>query len=506
MTPQLQQAIKLLQLNNVELSAFVEDELERNPLLTRADDQESSGDRTSASETEAERYDAPDPLSREDTRARDTVDQVSREGLPGDDDAPLDATYENVYDTDVAVPSSDYASFDATGPIGAGGRSGFDEVEQSIDQRLGETTSLADHLMAQLQIEISDQGERMIGAYLINMLDEAGYLTVDIAEAAEALGCETGEVEAVLARLQQFDPTGVFARDLRECLALQLADRDRLDPAMKALVDNLDLLAAGDIARLKRLCGVDDEDMADMIAELRALDPRPGLQFGFTPPQTVVPDILLKAMPDGAWHVELNSETLPRLLVDNRYHSYISAHVRSKAEKDFINEKFQSANWLIKALDQRARTILRVATEIVRQQDAFFAHGVRHLRPLTLRDIAEAIGMHESTVSRVTANKYMATPRGLLELKYFFTSAIASSTGSQAVSAEAVRDRIRELIENESPDKVLSDDKLVELLRKDGIDIARRTVAKYREAMGIGSSVQRRRAKAALRKTAATRA
>jgi RNA polymerase sigma-54 factor len=296
----------------------------------------------------------------------------------------------------------------------------------------------------------------------------------------------------VLARLQQFDPPGICARNLKECLAAQLRDRNRLDPAMQALLDHLPLLAVRDAGSLLRLCGVDAEDLAEMVAEIKALDPRPGLAFDTVLANPVVPDVLLRALPDGGWAVELNSETLPRVLVNRRYYAEIKGRTSAKAERDYLAERLQQANWLTKALDQRATTILKVAGEIVRQQDAFFRRGVQCLKPLVLRDIAGEIGMHESTVSRVTANKYIASPRGLFELKYFFTAAVAAADGGAALSAESVRFRIKALIESER-DTILSDDRLVVLLHGEGIAIARRTVAKYREAMRIPSSVRRRR-------------
>jgi RNA polymerase sigma-54 factor len=301
--------------------------------------------------------------------------------------------------------------------------------------------------------------------------------------------------EATLDKLQRFDPPGIFARNLAECLALQLKERDRYDPAMQALIAHLPLLAQRDAAALMRICGVDAEDLADMVAEIKALNPKPGLAFDPVTADPVVPDVFLRAQPDGSWLVELNSDTLPRVLINNRYYAEVSGAARNKKEREYLSERYQSASWLVKALHQRATTILKVAREIVRQQEGFLRHGVQYLRPLVLRDIAQAIGMHESTVSRVTANKYIATPRGTFELKYFFTSAIAASNGGMALSAEAVRFRIKSLIDQESKD-VLSDDKIVEILLKEGVDIARRTVAKYREAMHIPSSVQRRREKA----------
>jgi RNA polymerase sigma-54 factor len=329
------------------------------------------------------------------------------------------------------------------------------------------------------------------------MVDEAGYLNGDLDAVAEKLGAPPHEIETVLAVLQAFDPPGVCARTLSECLTIQLKERNRFDPAMQALLAHLDLVAKRDFAGLRRICGVDDGDLADMIAEIRRLNPKPGLAFGSTVVQPIVPDVYVRVSPEGGWLVELNSDTLPKVLVNQTYHAEVSKTAKNDGEKAYLADCLQTATWLIRALDQRAKTILKVSTEIVRQQDAFFANGVQHLRPLNLKTVADAIGMHESTVSRVTANKYMATSRGIFELKYFFTSSIAASDGGEAHSAEAVRHRIRQLIDAENAQSVFSDDAIVDKLREAGIDIARRTVAKYREAMRIPSSVQRRREKQA---------
>jgi RNA polymerase sigma-54 factor len=482
MTPQLQQAIKLLQLSNIELSEFVDQELERNPLLERADGED------------APPAEAPSEAAREDGQER-LLDSVGSESTGGE--APLDISSQDAYGADDAGSGSDAAGpADFDGGVAPWGKGGGDHDEDSgVERAAAGPLTLRDHLSEQIQIDIDDPTERMIGAYLIDMVDEAGYLRADLQAAAEALGCTLAEIEAVVAKLQRLDPPGVFARDLKECLALQLADRNRLDPAMQALLDNLDLVARRDNTLLLKRCQVGAEDLAAMLAELRALNPKPGLVFDAEVPPPVVPDVFVRQHADGGWLVELNSETLPRLLVNERYHARVSPTLKSRAEKDYLAERLSSANWLVKSLDQRARTILRVAREIVRQQDAFLVHGVRQLRPLVLRDIAEAVQMHESTISRVTTNKYMATPRGIFELKYFFTSAIAATDGSETVSAEAVRHRIRQLVDEEDPDEVLSDDRLVEVLREEGVDIARRTVAKYREALRIPSSVQRRRDK-----------
>jgi RNA polymerase sigma-54 factor len=339
-----------------------------------------------------------------------------------------------------------------------------------------------------------DGPDLFIAAHLIDQIDESGYVTAPLSEIAMRLGVSVAQVEAVLATIQTFDPTGVGARDLAECLALQAREADRYDPCMEKLLDHLDLLARGDLSRLRRICQVDEEDLADMIRELRGYDPKPGLRFGGEPSQPVVPDLYVARRKDG-WGIEINAATLPRVLVNRTYYVELSAGKNDKASKAWLGDMLASANWLVKALDQRQRTIIKVATEIVKQQEAFFLNGVAHLKPMTLRQVAEAIEMHESTVSRVTSNKYLSCARGLYELKYFFTSAIQSSDGGDAVSAQAVKSAIKALIAGEG-DAILSDDTLVEQLKAKGFDIARRTVAKYREALGIGSSVQRRRARA----------
>jgi RNA polymerase sigma-54 factor len=340
-------------------------------------------------------------------------------------------------------------------------------------------------------------GDRLIGSYLIDQVNEAGYMTADVAEVAERIGTDVEDVEAVLQVLQSFEPTGICARNLKECLALQLAERDRLDPTMQLFLEHLELFARRDFDQLMKITGADREDIASMVEDIRGCNPKPGLAFGTEPVVPVVPDVFVRSRADGSWAVEINSETLPRVLVNQQYYTEVTKLSGDQNAKAYISECLNNANWLVKSLDQRARTILKVASEIVRQQDAFLVHGIQHLKPLNLKTIAEAISMHESTVSRVTANKYVATPRGIFEMKYFFTSSIASSSGGAAHSAEAVRHRIKELIDAERPNAVLSDDNIVDILKGQGVDIARRTVAKYREALNIPSSVQRRREKKA---------
>ncbi|MGP1273996.1 MAG: RNA polymerase factor sigma-54 [Caulobacterales bacterium] len=478
MTPQLQQAIKLLQLNNMELAEFVEEELERNPLLERDERPEPGGedDRAPAAE-------ASDPHGE---LSFDTPSSAADEAL----DADREAMYaDSAPDLAGARDSGGAVDWSRAGK-GGGGLDGeaFDAASHASREK-----TLREHLHDQLADLALTGADRLIAAHLIDLADDDGYMRADLAETAERLGVTVSEVEAILASLQGFEPAGVMARGLQECLALQLAERNRLDPAMAALVDNLPLLAKHDYAALRGLCEVDQEDLEDMIAELKRLTPKPGLAFGSDSTRAVEPDVYVRERPDGSWAVELNTDTLPRVLMNNRYAAQIARTARTAEEKTFITECSQNASWLVKSLDQRARTILKVASEIVRQQDAFLAKGVAWLRPLNLKTVADAVGMHESTVSRVTSNKYVSTPRGLFELKYFFTSSIASADGGEAYSAEAVRFRIKAMIQSETVNEVMSDDAIVDRLLADGIEIARRTVAKYREAMNIPSSVQRRR-------------
>ncbi|MGY3546942.1 RNA polymerase sigma-54 factor [Bradyrhizobium sp. USDA 4472] len=508
MTPQLMQAIKLLQLSNLDLTTFVEEELERNPLLERANDEAPGGDAAA----EAARFsdtDGDESGSQGDGLGGDhgfggggdafepgQEEWMSKDlGTRAEIEQTLDTGLDNVFSEEPAEAAARNAQDVAptTYTEWGGGASG--DEDYNLEAFVAAEMTLSDHLAEQLSVAFTGAAQRMIGQYLIDLVDEAGYLPPDLGQAAERLGATQEDVEGVLAVLQKFDPPGVCARNLSECLAIQLRELDRYDPAMQALVEHLDLLAKRDIAALRKLCGVDDEDIADMIGEIRRLNPKPGMKFGSARLQTVVPDVYVRPGPDGGWHVELNSDTLPRVLVNQTYYSELSKKIGKDGDKSYFTDALQNATWLVRALDQRARTILKVATEIVRQQDGFFTHGVAHLRPLNLKAVADAIQMHESTVSRVTANKYMATNRGTFELKYFFTASIASADGGEAHSAEAVRHHIKQLIDSEEPSAILSDDTIVERLRASGIDIARRTVAKYREAMRIPSSVQRRRDK-----------
>ncbi len=463
MTPQLRQAIKLLQMSNQELGAYIASEVEQNPLLERADDAETPPENNVQAQ-----HILADPAT----------------ATPGSPIIPMtgrDNELSNAYQPSIAssVKTTRHS----------------DDDDYSAAQNVAEKPSLREHLLGQIHVDFFDPAERLMAASLIELMDESGYLPTNLDLARTQLGASPEQLERVIAQMQKLDPPGIFARSLQECLAIQLRDKNRLDPAMQVLLQHLDLVAKRERAALMKLCGVDAEDLTEMIAEIRVLNPKPALAFTADVAPPITPDVLLYALPGGAWKIELNSDNLPRVLVNENYYTEVQSAVRAKPDKEYLSERWQQANWLVKALHQRATTILKVAAEIVRQQDKFFIYGIQYLRPLILRDIAAAVEMHESTVSRVTQNKYIATPRGLFELKYFFTNAIPTTGGEESVSAAAVRDRIKSLVDTETPDKILSDDKIMALLHKEGIDIARRTVAKYREALRIPSSAQRRREK-----------
>lgn len=505
MTPQLQQAIRLLQFSNLELSQFIETELERNPLL-EIDEQSAepaANDASSPSEAQAEASEIREaPEASDGSRDDDWLD-LDKPSTATEAAESFDTEFDNVYpDTAAAEMGPNLGNSNWTEVKNRS--SSFDDDDANLEAFATSDVSLREHLTGQMTLALTDPAERLIAHYLIDTVDEAGYLHADLDDIARKLSAPKGMVERVLAKLQTLDPAGVFARSLAECLALQLKDQNRYDPQIAALLDNLTLLATHNLAALRKAVGCDADELAEMISEIKHLNPKPGLKFGSVQMQPVVPDITVRAGADGSWIIELNSDTLPRVLVNRVYYAKVSKTARNEKDKGYLLECLQTANWLVKSLDQRARTILRVAEEIVRQQDAFFTHGVQYLRPMNLKTVADAISMHESTVSRVTSNKYIATPRGILELKYFFTSAIAASNGDgEAHSSEAVRHRIKQLIDAEPASAVLSDDMIVEKLKDDGIDIARRTVAKYREAMRIPSSVQRRREKRLLERTGA---
>jgi RNA polymerase sigma-54 factor len=473
MTPQLLQSIRLLQLTHAELDQFIATEIERNPLLER----------------EGAEGDAFSPEGGAESGPPRTSEAIAER---------LDSSLENLFPDDPGTHDAIGPDLSAQWRSAAGnGLATATGEDWNLEAVAATPLTLREHVRGQIAFAFAEPVARLVAEELAECLDDAGYFVGDIQEIAERMGAGPAMVGKVLSVCQGLEPPGLFARNLAECLALQLKARNRFDPAMEALLTHLALLAKRDFQALKRICGVDEEDLVDMLGEIRALDPKPGAAFSSAPADPIVPDVVVRASSDGGWMVELNPDALPRVLVNETYFATVSKQA-SKDDRLFLSECLQNANWLARSLDQRARTIVKVSSEIVRQQDAFLTHGVRHLRPLKLRDVADAIEMHESTVSRVAANKYMMTPRGVFELRYFFTTAIAAADGGDAHSAEAVRDRIRSLVEAEDAKEVLSDDAIVDILRKEGIDIARRTVAKYREGMNIPSSVQRRREKKAL--------
>jgi RNA polymerase sigma-54 factor len=498
MTPQLLQAIKLLQFSNLELAAFVEEELERNPLLERVEDgaePESAGapyDSTGLSASPGDDFNDSADWSSQSL----AIDggglsaKLNPEMSNGFDDRPLSDS-EYILGADglgvVATQWSDPAS-----------RMGDGEAA-SLESYVAAPVSLRDHLQSQLALAGASEIARMIGQVLIDSINENGYFTGSLAEIAARLDAPRAEVERILRLIQGFDPSGVGARNLAECLAIQLRERDRFDPAMQAFIGRLDLVAKRDFAALRKICNVDEDDISDMVKEIRRLNPKPGRAFGGDPVAPVIPDVVVRPRADGAWHVELNTEVLPRLLVNHSYAARVGRRGETEADRAFISTCRQTANWLTKCLERRARTILKVSSEVVRLQDSFLAGGVEYLRPLDLKTVAEAVGLHESTVSRVTSNKYLATPRGLFELKYFFTASIPARDGGEAHSAESVRFRIKQMIDKEHPSQILSDDAIVTKLKSANIDVARRTVAKYREILEIPSSVERRRIKRSCR-------
>jgi RNA polymerase sigma-54 factor len=465
MTPQLQQAIKLLQLNNMELGEFIEAELAENPLLEKL---ESIG--------EEETPDTPQAETETDVMAD---------------------TFDAQYEPSERENQTDFDAGSQMAEIGAGGNSRFENIDESFENRMSQEKSLRDHLLDQLALACHDPIDRSIGSLLIDSLDEAGYLRADIETLAKNLGCDQRRIADLLTIFKRFDPAGVFAADLEECLALQLEERGALDAPMRLLVQNLAILAQHDLKKLQTICGVNELYLRDMIAEVRSLNPKPAGLFDHFVTQTAVPDLLMRRLPraqGGGWRVELNTDTLPRVLVNQTYFTEVSSKASTKSDKEFLASKLNSANWLVRAMDQRAQTILKVGAAIVEQQENFFTFGIEYLRPMKLKDIAEIVDMHESTVSRVTTGKFIGTPRGLFELKFFFSVGLSNDAGVSH-SAESIKSRIKTLIDGENLQNILSDDEIVDILKKEGIVLARRTVAKYREGMGIGSSVQRRRQK-----------
>lgn len=526
MTQQLQQAIKLLQMSSVELSEYVENELEENPMLSREDDalarfdEEFNDDGFGENESLNSKTETYDEYGPDDNHVAAEMSMV-------DDIDSFDGVSEN-YGGDAAVYENEFSSMDAMSSLGegcaignysnSGGIGGGDAFSTAsdatyiIEQTVAEEPSLKEKLFEQINLDIKNVVDRGIAHYLAEMLDDAGYLSCDLDEVAGALGCSMQKIEEVLGYLHGMEPVGIFARNLKECLSIQLKEKAKLDDKMQILLDNLKLIADLEFPKLAKICGVSLEQLQSMIKQIRSLDPKPAFAFGGAIAQPITNDVFV--MPDGkgGWRVQLNNDALPRVLINNDYYSMVKSTVKKKEDKKFINERMQSASWLVRSLHQRATTILKVATEIVKQQEDFLNKGINHLKPLVLRDIAEEIEMHESTVSRVTTNKYMVTPRGTFELKYFFSQAISSAIGldvssvrsaigtehnDAVMSAETVKHKVKVIIDNEPDNTALSDDKIAEMLQEEGISIARRTVAKYREALGIPTSAKRKRIKRA---------
>lgn len=487
MTPQLQQAIKLLQMSNLELSEHLMEELEKNPLLERAEGNNAQ-DQEDADATSREKEFIK---SESDLEALQNLPQARQETDPDVtkvEAAPMDDNFDHIW-----------SGGDAYAGTGKGGSSNFDDNDFSYEKTLTKEKSLRDHLEEQIMLSFDKDREKALAFALMDRISAAGYLRETADELALSLGIEKTDVETVLMRLKGFDPTGIFAYDLKECLALQLKEKNRYDPAMQAFVENIELMGQHDHKKILDVCGVEIEDLRDMILEIRQCNPKPAGLFDHVIVQTAIPDVFVfpkKTETGMGWHIELNKDTLPRVLVNKRYYTEIKDMAHNKEEKNFVEEQMQNANWMVRAMDQRAQTILKVTAEIVKQQDAFFAYGLQYLKPMTLRDIADKIEMHESTVSRVTSSKYIGTPRGLFDMKFFFSSGLGSTDGGMEHSSESVRARIKTMIEEE--DKILSDEKLAALLKAEGVDIARRTVAKYREAMNIPTSSIRKRQRKSL--------
>ncbi len=485
LTPQMQQSLKILQLSSLELDEFIEAELEQNPLLEKDGEDASNLEDTTSENSEEAKSEEYDELNE-----KDSFENLNQENFK--EDSGLDSENQEWNSDDYTIEN-----------YGNQGNSQSENYSDDIDttaiieKNFSSQKSLKDHLLEQINLDFSDPAKKITSAYLVEMLDNKGYLSSENLEAelnslAEKLNCERNFIENLILELQKLDPIGVFARSLAECLKIQLKDADRLDPAMEKLVDNLPLLAKGEIIKLKKICGVDEEDLKLMIAEIKALNPRPASEFSENNAETKIPDLFL-IKNAGIWSVELNYDVIPKIKVKKDFYKKAKNTQIKESDKQFLNKNINSANFLIRSLSQRYDSILRVSKEIVELQKDFFDKGINFLKPLTMRQIAEKLDLHETTIGRVVANKYIATPRGVLELKYFFTNSLNSNYSENDISTESVRSQIKELIEAEN--KILSDDDIAKILNDKGINIARRTVAKYREALNIPTSAERKRSR-----------
>ena len=460
MTPQLQQAIRLLQLSTLELQQELQQALESNPLLEQIDTHEEI-----------------DTRETQDSETLDTADALEQKEMP--EELPLDASWDTIYT--------------AGTPSGTSG----DYIDDELPVYQGETTqTLQDYLMWQVELTPFSDTDRAIATSIVEAVDETGYLTVPLEDILESMGDEEidiDEVEAVLKRIQRFDPVGVAAKDLRDCLLIQLSQFDKTTPwleeARLIISDHLDLLANHDFRTLMRVTRLKEDVLKEAVNLIQSLDPRPGQSIQTGEPEYVIPDVLVRKH-NGHWTVELNSDSIPRLQINQHYASMCN-NARNDGDSQFIRSNLQDAKWLIKSLESRNDTLLRVSRCIVEQQQAFFEQGEEYMKPMVLADIAQAVEMHESTISRVTTQKYLHSPRGIFELKYFFSSHVNTEGGGEA-SSTAIRALVKKLIAAENPAKPLSDSKLTSLLSEQGIMVARRTVAKYRESLSIPPSNQRK--------------
>ncbi|MCA7603971.1 RNA polymerase factor sigma-54 [Escherichia coli] len=460
MTPQLQQAIRLLQLSTLELQQELQQALESNPLLEQIDTHEEI-----------------DTRETQDSETLDTADALEQKEMP--EELPLDASWDTIY------------------PAGTPSGTSGDYIDDELPVYQGETTqTLQDYLMWQVELTPFSDTDRAIATSIVDAVDETGYLTVPLEDILESIGDEEidiDEVEAVLKRIQRFDPVGVAAKDLRDCLLIQLSQFDKTTPwleeARLIISDHLDLLANHDFRTLMRVTRLKEDVLKEAVNLIQSLDPRPGQSIQTGEPEYVIPDVLVRKH-NGHWTVELNSDSIPRLQINQHYASMCN-NARNDGDSQFIRSNLQDAKWLIKSLESRNDTLLRVSRCIVEQQQAFFEQGEEYMKPMVLADIAQAVEMHESTISRVTTQKYLHSPRGIFELKYFFSSHVNTEGGGEA-SSTAIRALVKKLIAAENPAKPLSDSKLTSLLSEQGIMVARRTVAKYRESLSIPPSNQRK--------------
>ena len=480
MTPQLRQAISILQLNNLELSELIENEINANPLLEKESDKlqeisqetsEQTIDNINDSATNEEEFST-------DIDIDNTFDDYAsdREGY----DIPPDYDWQD-YAKKKNTQNAEEADFDY------------------FEQRLSQEKSIYDIIKEQISLNFITNKERMLATVLTEFLDESGYFRGDLETIAQKLHTTPQILTPVLDKLKTFEPSGIFAQSLQECIKIQLRDKNRLDPMMEGLLDNLELLGNKDFKILKKKLNITDEDLLSMITDIKSTDPKPAAKYNQKKADYIIPDVFITKTKHGEYKVELNQSSLPRLLINKDYYHQIKTADSNKNTGKYLKSQLNNADFLVRALRQRAETILRVTQELLKAQYDFFEKGIEHLKPLSLKDIADAAEIHESTVSRVTTNKYVHTPLGIFELKYFFSGATVSYSGGEAASSTAIKHKIKNMIEAESADNILSDDKLSELLARAGFQVARRTVAKYRESLNIPTSSVRKREKRQLK-------